>query len=83
MLLKVSPTSLCLPVTLQNLNWTPTNTNLLMEDGAPYAMGDSGEKVKIDPETFKILDGKLYLFYNFWGNNTLDDWKKNEKKIEG
>src|SRR6202008_3796854 len=29
-----------------------------------YAMGESGEKVKIDPETFKILDGKLYLFYN-------------------
>ena len=47
-----------------------------------YAMGDSGEKVKIDPETFKILDGKLYLFYNFWGNNTLDDWKKNEKKLK-
>jgi len=47
-----------------------------------YAMGDSGEKVKIDPETFKVMDGKLYLFYNFWGNNTLDDWKKNEKKLK-
>src|SRR5688572_9461725 len=47
-----------------------------------YAMGKSGEKVKIDPETFKILDGKLYLFYNFWGNNTLEDWKKNEKKLK-
>ena len=46
-----------------------------------YAMGESGEKVKIDPETFKILDGKLYLFYNFWGNNTLDDWNKAEKKL--
>jgi len=46
-----------------------------------YAMGDSGEKVKIDPETFKILNGKLYLFYNFWGNNTLEDWNKNEKKL--
>ena len=47
-----------------------------------YAMGESGEKVKIDPETFKILDGKLYLFYNFWGNNTLEDWKKDEKKLK-
>ena len=46
-----------------------------------YAMGDSGEKVKIDPETFKINDGRLYLFYNFWGNNTLTDWNKNEKKL--
>jgi len=47
-----------------------------------YAMGETGEKVKIDPETFTILDGKLYLFYNFWGNNTLKEWKKNEKKLK-
>jgi YHS domain-containing protein len=47
-----------------------------------YAMGESGEKVKIDPETFTILDGKVYLFYNFWGNNTLEDWKQNEKKLK-
>jgi YHS domain-containing protein len=47
-----------------------------------YAMGETGEKVKVDPETFKILDGKLYLFYNFWGNNTLTDWNKNEKKLK-
>lgn len=47
-----------------------------------FAMGESGEKVKIDPETFKIVDGKLYLFYNFWGNNTLSDWNKNEKLLK-
>jgi YHS domain-containing protein len=47
-----------------------------------YAMGETGEKVKIDPETFKIIDGKLYLFYNFWGNNTLTDWNKNEKSLK-
>ena len=47
-----------------------------------YAMGESGEKVKIDPETYKILDGKLYLFYNFWGTNTLSDWNKNEKPLK-
>jgi len=47
-----------------------------------YAMGESGEKVKIDPETYKILNGKLYLFYNFWGNNTLTDWNKNEAPLK-
>lgn len=47
-----------------------------------YAMGETGEKVKVDPETYKILDGRLYLFYNFWGNNTLTDWNKNEKKLK-
>jgi YHS domain-containing protein len=47
-----------------------------------YAMGESGEKVKIDPETFKIIGNKLYLFYNFWGNNTLKDWNNNEKNLK-
>jgi YHS domain-containing protein len=47
-----------------------------------YAMGATGEKVKIDPDTYKILYGKLYLFYNFWGNNTLTDWKKEERKLK-
>ena len=47
-----------------------------------YAMGENGEKVKVDPETFTILDGRLYLFYNSWGNNTLTDWKKDERKLK-
>lgn len=47
-----------------------------------YAMGESGEKVKIDPETFKIVNGKLYLFYNFFFNNTLKDWNIDEKHLK-
>lgn len=45
-----------------------------------YAMGETGEKVEVDPETFKVLDGKLYLFYNKFFNNTLPKW--NEKEME-
>jgi YHS domain-containing protein len=47
-----------------------------------FAMGESGEKVKIDPDTYKIIDGKLYLFYNFWGNNTLQTWNKSESELK-
>ncbi len=47
-----------------------------------YAMGETGEKVKIDPETYKIVNGKLNLFYNFWGTNTLKDWNKNETPLK-
>ena len=47
-----------------------------------YAMGDSGNKVEIDPETFKIIEGKLYLFYNAYFNNTLNSWNKNEKNLK-
>lgn len=47
-----------------------------------YAMGSSGEKVEVDPETFKIVNGKLYLFYNQYFNNTLKDWNKNEVALK-
>lgn len=47
-----------------------------------YAMGAKGEKVSIDPETFKILDGKLYLFYNSFFNNTLKSWNKDESNLK-
>ena len=47
-----------------------------------YAMGLDGSKVKIDPETFKIKDGKLYLFYNFFFNNTLKDWNDDESNLQ-
>lgn len=46
-----------------------------------YAMGLSPEKVKINPETFKIVDGKLYLFYDFWGTNTREPWNENEEEL--
>jgi YHS domain-containing protein len=47
-----------------------------------YAMGAKGEKVSIDPETFKIVGGKLYLFYNRFFNNTLKDWNKDETNLK-
>lgn len=47
-----------------------------------YAMGSSGEKVEIDPETFKIVDGKLFLFYNAYFNNTLKSWNKDESNLK-
>ncbi len=43
-----------------------------------YAMGAKGEKVTIDPKTFKIVDGKLNLFFN----NTLTDWNKDETNLK-
>ena len=47
-----------------------------------YAMGATGEKVEIDPETFKISNGKLYLFYHTWVNNTLNKWNKDEANLQ-
>lgn len=48
-----------------------------------YAMGSIGEKVEVDPETYKIINGKLYLFYNRLFNNTLKTWNKSEPLLKG
>ncbi|NRF37660.1 YHS domain-containing (seleno)protein [Pedobacter foliorum] len=47
-----------------------------------YAMGAKGELVSVDPETFKVLNGKLYLFYNKFFNNTLKEWNKAEQSLK-
>lgn len=47
-----------------------------------FALGDYGKKVEVNPETFKITDGKLYLFYNAFFNNTLKSWNKDEKNLK-
>ena len=47
-----------------------------------YAMGKEGDKVSVDPETFKIINGKLYLFYNRFFNNTLTSWNKDETNLK-
>jgi YHS domain-containing protein len=39
-----------------------------------YALAVKNKKVSVDPETFEIRNGKLYLFYNFWGSNALESW---------
>ncbi|MFD2099431.1 YHS domain-containing (seleno)protein [Flagellimonas iocasae] len=41
-----------------------------------YAVAVSGKKVSINPETYEIRDGKLYLFYNTGKTNTLELWLK-------
>jgi YHS domain-containing protein len=47
-----------------------------------YAMGANGEKVEVDPGTFKITNGRLFLFYNKFFNNTLKDWNKDENSLK-
>ncbi|MCH2216056.1 MAG: hypothetical protein MK086_12885 [Flavobacteriales bacterium] len=47
-----------------------------------YAMGVKGEKVDVDHETFKVWDGKLYLFYNKYFNNTLKYWNDDEASLK-
>lgn len=47
-----------------------------------YNMGLNGSQVKVDPTTYKIIAGKLYLFSNNNGKNMLLKWNGNEKKLK-
>ena len=47
-----------------------------------YAMGHSGDKVSINPESFTIEDEKLYLFYKTTFVNTRKKWKENTEHLK-
>ncbi|UII79022.1 YHS domain-containing (seleno)protein [Flagellimonas sp. CMM7] len=51
-----------------------------------FAVAKMSKKVPVNPETFRIDDGKLYLFYNdFWEGkpfNTIVPWNNNEAEME-
>ncbi len=46
-----------------------------------YALAIKNSKVSINPKAFEIRDGKLYLFYNAWGTNTLKLWQKGKPEL--
>jgi YHS domain-containing protein len=50
-----------------------------------WGVAEKGIKVPVNPETFKVIDNKLYLFFNgdFKGSplNTLPEWNKNESTL--
>lgn len=51
-----------------------------------FAVAKMNQKVPVDPATFRIDDGKLYLFYNdFWEGkpfNTIVPWLNDESSME-
>ena len=50
-----------------------------------WGVAEKGKKVPVNPMTYKIIDGKLYLFFNgdFNGKqfNTLTEWNKNQDQL--
>ncbi|MGC1241824.1 MAG: YHS domain-containing (seleno)protein [Chryseosolibacter sp.] len=47
-----------------------------------YTVALNGDRVKINPVTYKIIDGKLHLFYNYNSDNRLLKWNQDEKKFK-
>lgn len=73
----------------ENLNSFKENPSAYLPqfDGyCAFAVAKMNQKVSVDPETFRIDDGKLYLFYNdYWEGkpfNTIIPWLNNEAEME-
>lgn len=47
-----------------------------------YAIGKSDELVSVDPKTFKVINGRVYLFYNGIFGNTLPKWNAEEAMLK-
>ncbi|MEA5258473.1 YHS domain-containing (seleno)protein [Arcicella aquatica] len=67
---------------LENFKKNPVKYEPQYGGWCAFAMGSKGEKVVVDPETYKIINGKLYLFYHTFFNNTLTDWNKDEANLK-
>jgi YHS domain-containing protein len=66
---------------LENFRANPLKYEPQYGGWCAYAMGHNGTKVEVDPETFKIINGRLFLFYNRFFNNTLKSWNQDEASL--
>ena len=71
---------------LQAFKSTPSKYLPQFDGYCAFAVAKMNKKVPVDPETFRIDDGKLYLFYNdYWEGkpfNTIVPWINNEAAME-
>ena len=71
---------------LESFKTTPSKYLPQFDGYCSFAVAKMNKKVPVDPETFRIDDGKLYLFYNdFWDGkpfNTIVPWLNNETEME-
>lgn len=64
---------------------SPSNYLPQYDGWCAWAVAEKNARFPVDPQTFKITDGKLYLFYNGpFGDgrfNALEPWNKEEKRL--
>jgi YHS domain-containing protein len=69
-------------INLEMFKKNPTKYEPVYGGWCAYAMGAKGEKVEVDPENYKIVNGTLNLFYKNFFSNTIDDWNKDEVRLK-
>jgi YHS domain-containing protein len=69
-------------VNLEEFKKSPAKFEPAYGGWCAYSLAAEGKKEKSDPATYKIIDGKVYLFHNFNGKNFMLAWMRNEKKYK-
>lgn len=69
---------------LETFKKTPEKFEPMYGGWCAYTLATKGQRVRIDPTAYKIIDGKLFLFYNFSGENRLKKWEetKDQKTLK-
>lgn len=67
----------------QKFDATPAKYEPAYGGWCAWAMAKDGDKVEVDPKSYKIVDGRLFLYYDgFWGD-TRKQWNESgeEKQL--
>ena len=66
---------------LESFKKAPTKYLPVYGGWCAWAVAKLGKKVDVDPESFLVRNGKLYLFYNHHELNTRADWLAREAEF--
>ena len=47
-----------------------------------FSMAKDGKKERIDPKSFLIIDGELYLFYEYYFNDKKEKWLESKSDLK-
>lgn len=46
-----------------------------------FSMAKDGDKERVDPKSFLIIDGELYLFYEYYFNDKREKWLESKSNL--
>jgi peroxiredoxin/YHS domain-containing protein len=69
------------PANLQTFKANPSKYEPSHGGWCSYAMGNDGTKVEVDPKSFVVSDGRLFLFYKDFFNDTRKSFLKDQAHL--
>lgn len=67
------------PENLETFKKSPDKFEPAYGGWCAYTVAANGDRVKVNPVSYKIINGRLHLFYNFSSDNRLIKWNKDDE----